>query len=72
MSKDTKKKYYSVRYIKWGMDAPRKSWFDSLQDAQAFASGDYRDGVVLHRVSKPSMVAKYAELVELSASHNNN
>lgn len=47
---------YSVNYTDIGMMAMQTKWFDNLDDAKAFASGDYRDDVIVHNFKNPKKI----------------
>ena len=59
----TYKTYYSVTYSTWGRSGTQEAWFDDKARADKFANHDYRDKPIAHRVSNPSTVKRYDELV---------
>jgi hypothetical protein len=70
MEKRSYKTYYSVVFRNWGADYPGKAWFDNKAEAEDFASHDYTDSVVRHRVCNPDAIAKYEVLVKRSRLNN--
>lgn len=48
--------FYSVKYREFGMMSTQTKWFDNLDDAKTFASGDYRDDVVVHNFKNPKKI----------------
>ncbi len=63
---DTMKTYYSVDYSVWGSDSTKTAWFDNKEEAEAFASHDYRDEPVMHKASKLDKTTKYDKLVAMT------
>ncbi|SPF51148.1 hypothetical protein SBF1_50032 [Candidatus Desulfosporosinus infrequens] len=62
-----KQTYYSVGYYSGRSNSTSTAFFDTKEAAEKFADHDYRDNVVAHHVSKPETIAKYDELVAMTA-----
>jgi hypothetical protein len=60
------KTYYSVKYSVWGSDRKHTAWFDNKEEAEEFASHDYRDNPVAHRVSRLEKIREYDQLVAMT------
>jgi len=61
-----RKTYYSVQYGIWGANKPGIAWFDSKEEADRFASHDYRDDPVRHTYSREDSIRDAEELVMMT------